>query len=192
MWCWKFDQKTAAQSSGCFCRLNQLASYLSTCLRSAAARLILSDKDRILAQQIAQCKTNVLSSLFPENCFQNQICSLKIFVNGEKKSRIRETKHLSTDADSSTNTIEGQTKNTSKHDFFEKRKKSSKTQKLKNVQNYAKNSDMPFDQRSLIHGGSVVYTMFCWTKNTQKPNFFEKRKKNHPKRKNSKTSRNKP
>ena len=38
----------------------------------------------------------------------------------KEKSRIRETKHLST-------------KNTPKPDFFEKRKKSSKTQKLKNV-----------------------------------------------------------
>ena len=44
-----------------------------------------------------------------------------------------ETKHLSTDADSSTNTTVGWTKNTQKPDFFEKRKKSSKTQKLKNV-----------------------------------------------------------
>ena len=35
-----------------------------------------------------------------------------------KKSRIRETKHLSTDADSSTNAIEGWTKNTQKPDFF--------------------------------------------------------------------------
>ena len=35
--------------------------------------------------------------------------------------------------------------------FFEKRKKSSKTQKLKNAQRYANISDMPFDQRSLIH-----------------------------------------
>ena len=52
----------------------------------------------------------------------------------EEKSRIRETKHPSTDADSSTNAIGG------------------------------------------------------WTKNTPKPNFFEKRK-NHPKRKNSKTSK---
>ena len=51
----------------------------------------------------------------------------------EKKSRIRETKHLSTDADSSTDAIGGWTKNTPKPDFFEKRKKSSKTQKLKNV-----------------------------------------------------------
>ena len=50
-----------------------------------------------------------------------------------KKSRIRETKHLSTDADSSTDTTVGWTKNTQKPDLFEKRKKSSKTQKLKNV-----------------------------------------------------------
>ena len=50
-----------------------------------------------------------------------------------KKSRIRETKHLSTDADSSTDTTVGWTKNTQKHNFFEQRKKSSKTQKLKNV-----------------------------------------------------------
>ena len=51
----------------------------------------------------------------------------------KKKSRIRETKHLSTDADSSTDAIGGWTKNTPKPDFIEKRKKSSKTQKLKNV-----------------------------------------------------------
>jgi hypothetical protein len=50
-----------------------------------------------------------------------------------KKSRVRETKHLSTDADSSTDTIVWWTKNTPKPDFFEKRKKSPKTQKLKNV-----------------------------------------------------------
>ena len=35
--------------------------------------------------------------------------------------------------------------------FLEKRKKSPKTQKLRNVQKYDKISDMPFDQRSLIH-----------------------------------------
>ena len=39
--------------------------------------------------------------------------------------------------------------------------------------------------------GSMVSTMFCWTKNTAKPNLFEKRK-NHPKRKNSKMSSNMP
>ena len=48
-----------------------------------------------------------------------------------KKSRIRETKHLSTFADSSTDTTVGWTKNT------QKRKKSSKMQKLK------KSRDMP-------------------------------------------------
>ena len=82
--------------------------------------------------------------------------------NERKKSRIRETKHLSTDADSSTDAIGGWTKNTPKQFFFEKRKKSSKVQKLKNVEKYAKISDMPFDQRSLIHreawfpGGSRI------------------------------------
>ena len=49
------------------------------------------------------------------------------------KSRIRETKRLSTDADSSTDAIGGWTKNTPKPDFFWKTEKSSKTQKLKNV-----------------------------------------------------------
>ena len=50
-----------------------------------------------------------------------------------KKSRIWEKRHLSTDADSSTYTIVGWTENTQKPDFFEKQKNSSKTQKLKNV-----------------------------------------------------------
>ena len=61
------------------------------------------------------------------------------------------TKHLSTDADSSTDTTIGWTKNSRKPNFFEKRKKSSKTQKLKTAQRYANISDIPFDQRSLIH-----------------------------------------
>ena len=51
----------------------------------------------------------------------------------KEKSHIWETKHLSTDADSSTDAMGGWTKNTPKPDFFEKPKKSSKTQKLKNV-----------------------------------------------------------
>ena len=50
-----------------------------------------------------------------------------------EKSRIWETKHISTDADSSTDTIEGWTKITPQPDYFEKREKSSKTQKLKNI-----------------------------------------------------------
>ena len=57
-----------------------------------------------------------------------------------EKSRIRETKHLSTDADSSTDTTVGR-----------KTEKSSKTQKLKNVQKYAKICNIPINQRSLIH-----------------------------------------
>ena len=50
-----------------------------------------------------------------------------------KKSRIRDTKDLSTDADSSTDAIGGWTKNTPKPDFFLKQKKSPKTQKLRNI-----------------------------------------------------------
>ena len=47
------------------------------------------------------------------------------------KSRIRETKHLSTDADSSTDTTVGWTKNTQKPKFFlnEKIIQNAKTQK---------------------------------------------------------------
>ena len=50
----------------------------------------------------------------------------------KKKSRIRETKHLSTDADSSTDTTGGWIKNPKKTFFFEKTEKiiqNSKTQK---------------------------------------------------------------
>ena len=52
-------------------------------------------------------------------------------TNQQQKYRIRETKHLSTDADSSTDTTVGWTKNAQKPNFFEKRKNSFKTQKLK-------------------------------------------------------------
>ena len=57
----------------------------------------------------------------------------KLIMPFKKKSRIRETKNLSTDADSSTDTTVGWAKNTQKPNFLEKRKKLSKTQKLKNV-----------------------------------------------------------
>ena len=50
---------------------------------------------------------------------------------GGGKSRIWETKHLSTDADSSTDTTVGCTWNTQKPNFFEKQKKISEMQKLK-------------------------------------------------------------
>ena len=68
-----------------------------------------------------------------------------------KKSRIRETKHPSTDADSSTDTTVGWTKNTQKPNFLKKWKKSYKTQKLKKHLRYANINDIPFDQMSLIH-----------------------------------------
>ena len=60
---------------------------------------------------------------------------VRAFYGGfqNKRSRIGETKHISTDADSSTNTTIGWIKNDQKPNFFLKRKKSSKTQKLKNV-----------------------------------------------------------
>ena len=51
---------------------------------------------------------------------------IKVLQGGQvcppiKKSRKRETKHLSTDVISSTNAIEGWTNNTQKPNFFEKR-----------------------------------------------------------------------
>ena len=52
-----------------------------------------------------------------------------------RKSRIQDKKHLSTDADSSTNTTVGWTKNTQKKERKKKIKngKNNKTQKLKNI-----------------------------------------------------------
>ena len=67
--------------------------------------------------------------------------------------------------------VSGWTKNTQKPKNFEKRKKSFKTQKLKNVQRYAKISDTPFDQRSLIH--REVWFPPCFvTQNQQKKKTF--------------------
>ena len=64
--------------------------------------------------------------------FNGEYKSLELFDVEAKKSRIRETKHLSTDADSSTDAMGGWTKNTQKPDFFEKTEKiiqKAKTQK---------------------------------------------------------------
>ena len=55
-----------------------------------------------------------------------------------KKSRIRETKHLSTDADSSTDTKVGWTKNTQKPKFLEKRKIHPKRKNSKTSRNMPK------------------------------------------------------
>ena len=117
----------------------------------------------------------------------------KLGISGEKwkllkKSRIRETKHLSTDADISTNTTAGWPKNTQKPKFIEKRKKSSKLEKLKTVQKYAKISNTPFDQRSLIHWKAWFPGR---PRIPQNPNCL-KNGKNYQKRKNSKTSKNMP
>ena len=60
----------------------------------------------------------------------------------QKKSRIRETKHLSTNADSSTNTIVGWTKNTPKPFFLKNGKIHKKNAKIR---------DTLFNQRSVIH-----------------------------------------
>ena len=91
-----------------------------------------------------------------------------------KKSRIPETKHLSTDADSSINTTVGQTKNTQKPEFFEKREKSSKPQKTQKRLEICQNQRYALRPEVSNPLGSVVSG---WTKNTQKPDFFEKRKK---------------
>ena len=116
---------------------------------------------------------------------------LRFFTIGKQKSRVRETKHLSTDADSSTDAIGGWTKNTPKPDFFEKRKKSPKTQKLRNVQKYDKISNTPFDHRSLIHREAWFSPCFVGQRIPQNP-IFLKNGKNHLKHKNTKMSRNMP
>ena len=88
--------------------------------------------------------TYILINDMRQKCihYKQLICNVFIHLFHEihkKKSRIRETKPLSTDADSSTDTTVGWTKNTPKPKFIKKRKKSSKTEKLKNVWKYAKN-----------------------------------------------------
>ena len=55
-----------------------------------------------------------------------------------KKSRIRETKHHSTDADSSTNAIEGWTKNTPKTNFLKNGKNHSKRKNSEASKNMTK------------------------------------------------------
>ena len=56
----------------------------------------------------------------------------------QKKPRMRETKHLSTNADSSSDAIGGCTKNTPKPNFFEKRKNHSKRKNSKTSRNMPK------------------------------------------------------
>ena len=68
--------------------------------------------------------------------------------------------------------VSGWTTNTQKTDFFEKQKKSFKTQKIKNLQRYAKISDTPFDQRSLIHQEVWFPPCFVRQNQQQKKTFF--------------------
>ena len=75
--------------------------------------------------------------------------------------------------------------------FFLKQKKSPKTQKLRNVQKYDKISDTPFNQRSLIHRKAWFPPCFVGQRIPQN-SIFLKNGKNHPKCKNSKSSRNMP
>ena len=114
------------------------------------------------------------------------ICVVMFALLDKKKSIIWDTKHLSTDADRSTDTTVGWTKNTQKPNLFEKQKKSSKTQKLKKCLEICQNKRYALRPEVSYWSGSVVSR---WTKNTQKPDFFEKRMKSS-KIQNSKMSRN--
>ena len=84
-----------------------------------------------------------------------------------KKSQLRETKHLSTDADSSTDTTVGWTKNTPKTEFIENGKTQKRIEICKNLR-YALWPEVSNPLGSVVSG---------WTKNAPKPVFFEKRKK---------------
>ena len=90
--------------------------------------------------------------------------------NHKKKSHIRETSNISTDADSSTDTTVGWTKNT------------QKPKKNKNGKNYPKQKNRKTqNQRYTLRpevsnqSGSVVSTMFCKAKSAKKQTFFTRR-----------------
>ena len=70
-------------------------------------------------------------------------------------------------------------------------KKTPKMQKIRNVLKIDKISDTPFDQRSLIHREPWFPPCFVGQRIPKNP-IFLKNGKNHPKRKNSKISRNRP
>ena len=110
-------------------------------------------------------------------CLQSSPWLCPGLLNTLVKNPAYGTKHLLTNADSSTNAIGGWTKDTQKPNFFEKRKKSPKTQKLRNVQKYDKISDTPFNQRSLIHREAWFPPCFVGQRIPQTGFFFEKRKK---------------
>ena len=86
---------------------------------------------------------------------------------------MRETKHFLTDADSSTGTIVGWTKNIPKHVFFN-RKIHPKRKNSKTSRNMSKLAIRPSTIGLFNPSGRVVSG---WTKNTQNSEFFEKQKK---------------
>ena len=59
--------------------------------------------------------------------------------------------------------------------FLKNRKKSSKRKNSKNVQRYAKISNIPFDQRSLIHPEVWFSTCFVRQNQQKKKTFFARR-----------------
>ena len=90
----------------------------------------------------------------------------------KKKSRIRETKHFSTDVDSSTDAIGGWTENTPKPDFFEKRKKIIQNPKTQQHLEICQNLRYALRPEVSNPSGSVVSTIFCKAKSAKKLNFF--------------------
>ena len=99
--------------------------------------------------------------LFPKDSESLKILDIRLRKVGAKRR-----------LNGSTDTTVGWTKNTQKPKFFEKRKKSSKTQKLKNVWRYAKISNKPFDQRSLIHREAWFSTCFVRQNQKKKKTIF--------------------
>ena len=144
-------------------------------------------------QQNAQGVFCDVEGAFEKVCHLGLLTKLaqEVFCDVEsafEKSCIQETKHLSTNADSSTDTIIGWTKNTQKPNFFEKTEKiiqNAKTQKhLETCQNqrYALRPEVSNPLGSVVYG---------WTKNTPKPELFEAHKKS-PKTQKLKKFRNLP
>ena len=64
------------------------------------------------------CVSRVVTGIVHEYNCDLMVAHVDVLETTLLKSRIRETKHISTNADSSTDAIGGWTKNTQKPDFF--------------------------------------------------------------------------
>ena len=105
-------------------------------------------------------------------CVQKAIDSVELWrQHVYEKSRIRETKHLSTDADSSTNAIGGWTKNTQKPDFLKNGKKSPKRKNSETSRNMTKLAIRP-STRGLLFIGKRGFHHVLLDKEYPKPDFF--------------------